>query len=396
MIIKVKGNSDIHINNFTEFILFIKSIILNLKDDYIPIELKKYYYDNEYNNINGIKNFKKTIKQFFYNNTILNNNYWISRGWNMNESNEKIKEEQSKRGKAYQLQLKEVKKVDLYKWKSKYNTNIEYFLEKGYSNEESIKLLSERQTTFSKEKCILKYGKVEGTKIWRERQEKWKKSFNKSFTDTSLNDSCSIKFFKNKNNENWIIDYIDRNYMVNKKLIKDAIINSICIDTFCEYIYSNKNVFSMSELYPIYTSNVLSEYFNIEKSILKDKILSKYGMIPGKYGNIRWFNNHICRSNGEYYIARKLIENNIDYIYEYKYPNSNKISDFYIPKLDLYVEYMGFVKSEYMKEHNYNICMEYLKRYEFKRKMCIDNNLNYLFDTDQKLIIDKIISLYYN
>jgi Protein of unknown function (DUF559) len=64
---------------------------------------------------------------------------------------------------------------------NKDNTQLEYWLEKTNGNEvEAKKLLSERQSTFSLEKCIKKYGAEEGTKKWNERQEKWLKSFPKS------------------------------------------------------------------------------------------------------------------------------------------------------------------------------------------------------------------------
>jgi len=64
---------------------------------------------------------------------------------------------------------------------NKDNTKLEYWLEKTNGNEvEAKKLLSERQSTFSLEKCIKKYGVEEGTKRWNKRQEKWLKSFPKS------------------------------------------------------------------------------------------------------------------------------------------------------------------------------------------------------------------------
>jgi hypothetical protein len=58
------------------------------------------------------------------------------------------------------------------------NTSIEYYLKKGYSEDESKKLLSERQATFSLEKCINKHGKEEGTRIFNERQVKWQNTLN--------------------------------------------------------------------------------------------------------------------------------------------------------------------------------------------------------------------------
>lgn len=58
------------------------------------------------------------------------------------------------------------------------NTRIEYYLAKGYSQEESEDLLSERQSTFSLEKCIEKHGEEIGFEIWQKRQEKWLNTLN--------------------------------------------------------------------------------------------------------------------------------------------------------------------------------------------------------------------------
>jgi len=49
----------------------------------------------------------------------------------------------------------------------------EYWMNKGFSGEEAIIKVKERQSTFSLEKCILKYGEEEGTKVFQKRQDKW-------------------------------------------------------------------------------------------------------------------------------------------------------------------------------------------------------------------------------
>lgn len=60
-----------------------------------------------------------------------------------------------------------------------YTTQLSYYTDKGYSEEEAKILLKDRQTTFSLEKCIKKYGAEGGLKKWTLRQEKWKaKVFN--------------------------------------------------------------------------------------------------------------------------------------------------------------------------------------------------------------------------
>lgn len=57
---------------------------------------------------------------------------------------------------------------------------IGYWLKKGYTEEESKKKISERQTTFSLQICIDKYGKKIGKEVWLNRQIKWIENYKKS------------------------------------------------------------------------------------------------------------------------------------------------------------------------------------------------------------------------
>lgn len=50
---------------------------------------------------------------------------------------------------------------------------LEYYMNKGMSEEGARAALKERQSTFSLKKCIEKYGEEEGTRRFKERQEKW-------------------------------------------------------------------------------------------------------------------------------------------------------------------------------------------------------------------------------
>lgn len=66
-------------------------------------------------------------------------------------------------------------------------TRIEYWLVKTKGNyEEAKRLLTERQTTFSRELCILKYGLEEGVKRWEERQNKWMNTLSSKSNDEKL------------------------------------------------------------------------------------------------------------------------------------------------------------------------------------------------------------------
>ena len=57
-------------------------------------------------------------------------------------------------------------------------TNIEYYIKRGMALPDAQAALSERQTTFSREKCVTKYGIGDGTQRWLDRQEKWQTTLN--------------------------------------------------------------------------------------------------------------------------------------------------------------------------------------------------------------------------
>lgn len=123
------------------------------------------------------------------------------------------------------------------------DTQIEYYLNQGYTEEESKKLLKERQTTFTLEKCILKYGEEKGKEVYTERQNKWQNSllvngnlkygYSKASQELFLEilryyniDDIKYIYFATKNNEYrlnretsgiWIYDFTD---LKNKKMIE--------------------------------------------------------------------------------------------------------------------------------------------------------------------------------
>ena len=61
--------------------------------------------------------------------------------------------------------------------------SIQYFLNKGLSEEEAIAAQKARQKTFTLEKCIKKYGEDEGRRIYQERQKKWSAKMEKMYRD---------------------------------------------------------------------------------------------------------------------------------------------------------------------------------------------------------------------
>lgn len=79
-------------------------------------------------------------------------------------------------------------------------TDIEYYLNQGMNQEEAEEALSKRQTTFSKEICIEKYGEEEGIKVWSDRQEKWIDSLSKGGNLKIGYSSISQQLFKEIDN----------------------------------------------------------------------------------------------------------------------------------------------------------------------------------------------------
>lgn len=60
-------------------------------------------------------------------------------------------------------------------------TSLEYYINRGFSKEEAVEQLKNRQHTFSLEKCIEKYGPEIGLAKFEARQEKWQNTLsNKS------------------------------------------------------------------------------------------------------------------------------------------------------------------------------------------------------------------------
>ena len=64
---------------------------------------------------------------------------------------------------------------------------LSYWTERGFTDEQAKEKVTERQSTFSLEKCIKKYGEVEGKKRWDERQCKWRESLgNRGYSEIVL------------------------------------------------------------------------------------------------------------------------------------------------------------------------------------------------------------------
>lgn len=98
--------------------------------------------------------------------------HWIKKGFSEEESERLILENIKSATKNCNDFIKRVKESP-EEYKDIMTTQIGFYLKQGYSEIEAKKILNKRQSTFSYAKCVEKHGKDVGHKIWKERQEKW-------------------------------------------------------------------------------------------------------------------------------------------------------------------------------------------------------------------------------
>lgn len=303
---------------------------------------------------------KYKIKSFRKNNI----EYWLEKGYTKEESEKKRKEFQIKNNKKFIIKYKtnENFKEDV---DSKRTNNLNYWLNKGYSEKEAKEKVSDRQRTFSKEICIEKYGYDEGIEMWEKRQEKWIKSLNSNY-DGHSGKGMKIEDRIKKYNIEELINSLS---LKNKDLFIGLFKKCDIIEDFINMYSNTFNEDDELSLYkiilPIKKMKILHSFYNTTENHIMSLIIPKIARTKSMYSNYSWFNNHICRSDGEYIIANFLFKNNINYIYEKKYENSTYKCDFYLQKYDLYVEYLGLMK----KNHNpYKTKLNYLNK----------NNINFM------------------
>lgn len=122
--------------------------------------------------------------------------HWMKKGYSEEEASLKL-EEISKIGIENLNKFNEDRKENPNNFLDKTNTRIEYYISKGFSEKESLELLKNRQSTFSLEKCIEKYGVEEGLNRWKSRQYKWLRSIEGKITN-EMRDSVSLSYFRKK------------------------------------------------------------------------------------------------------------------------------------------------------------------------------------------------------
>jgi len=190
MIIKSRKKVLFNIESIEEFEKYLSKEIKNFKN---LNNLEKGQRENlivalsEKNEI-GIKKFRNIfVKNYINCKTLFNKKYWLERGYSHEEAvSEIFKIQKINNIKAVEV-MQDLKKYDLNNYKKKRNIYVEYWIEKGFTIEEAKIKLKERQSTFSLEKLKLKYGEKEGLIKFSQRNDKWQNSL------------CSKMTFEQKN-----------------------------------------------------------------------------------------------------------------------------------------------------------------------------------------------------
>lgn len=124
--------------------------------------VKRRQRNKKRNTEEGFRKKREKDKDFDKKNSRYCREYWINKGYSEDESiNLAHKEIQKNRDK-----LKKILSNDPNYMKGKSWVSIDYWIKKGYTREDALSVVSQKQKTFSKEICIQKYGMSEGERRW--------------------------------------------------------------------------------------------------------------------------------------------------------------------------------------------------------------------------------------
>jgi len=164
-----------------------------------------------------VKTFKKTTKDILNHNPNFNKEkshqckeYWLKRGYNEEESEEKV----NKVLKNIHKKTWEKRRKNPELYNDVNTTQILYWMKKGYSEEIARIKVSERQETFSKRLCIEKYGYNKGMEVFLNRQEKWIDSLNKNGKLKIGYSEISQQLFRNLEDNEYVF-YGEKNHEYN-------------------------------------------------------------------------------------------------------------------------------------------------------------------------------------
>lgn len=333
-------------------------------------------------NYKQIKPWLKSILK--YPDSVYQRNFLYCMGWDDNEIEDFIIQKQKNNSAI----LSQKKKINPEKYYNTTPTRIEYWLKKGFDLETSKKKLTERQTTFSLEKCIQKHGKTKGEKIFKERQKKWISTL-----------QSKINYLENQSKKN---SYKYEKYSSEKLINRSSFLDStkkIILDglkfeniqSFVDFIVKSVDIKRYSDIQPYITSKIIHKHYNVSKKEIRNFFYIKtfYTLAKQTYGVPVYHNKIRFKSIKEYEIALFLEKNEIDYVYENYYPNKKFKFDFFLPRYKIYIEYYGMLDGKNPSNLN-QIQTEYFTKMEKKNFYCKQENIELIQDVNFNNLIRKI------
>lgn len=140
---------------------------------------------------NSVQHSFSKMSEFDFNSMSYHNKeFWIKKGFSEEES----------MAKAYETIERNREKLRVYRkddpnfMKGKSSCSLEYWINKGFSEEDATVKLKERQSTFTLEKCVEKHGDVEGRKRFDERQKNWSIKIEKMYKEGKFTKFCSTNY----------------------------------------------------------------------------------------------------------------------------------------------------------------------------------------------------------
>ena len=287
--------------------------------------------------------------------------YWIEKGYDSASAKEKAIEVKSSNNiKASKNSLSRSDE----RIRSSSRRCVEYWLLRGYDLEESKIEVGKIQSTFSKAKCIEKYGPINGLQKWQDRQDGWQNTLKSKSVDEI------ILLNKNKNSRN--LDNIqvkcDGDVVRIRNYIDDLYNNSILYDVelFINKIYDDiaenpHTAYKSPEMMVKLYSKMQFDILEIRSPVEFMNQFSKYGEIHkiDSHGHYRkWVDKGLLRSGHEILFYELLIKNNIKFELDNRYPDSNFRYDFYLVEYDIYVE----IAPMYLTSESYALKMDKKKK----------------------------------
>ena len=168
--------------SFEVFYIFIQKLVptcdklksfksFNWKSDIIKNKFMMFYSSHNKCSLSDIRN-----ELHCKSDKCISVDFWTDRGWTEEEAKIKISEMQ----KANSSKVNPSNRCS--------NTQLKWWTKKGYTEEEAKKLISDRQKTFTKESCIEKYGKEKGETVYKNRQQKWRKTIDEKYSKETQNE----------------------------------------------------------------------------------------------------------------------------------------------------------------------------------------------------------------